>query len=393
MIGHMVKFIKQFLQQFIPKSWYQSLNMIGISTSRISQNLSCLQKLQPTHTLIPVIKSNAYGHGIKQMCNIFNTIKNINIPLIAVDSYPEYQIVADTTDKEILVLWETLSKNYSLYNHRRTHLAVWTLVVLKKLVETKKPRKIHLFVNTGMNREGFQEEELSIALNFLEENKHNLNIIGVMSHLANADMIDNSFTEQQVLRFKEFYNQITWRWHKPLYTHISNSAGISKIKDSLFTASRTWLAMYGYNPLKTWDPHYDNYTSLQPALHITSTITAIQQLKKWDWISYGLSWKTPKETTTATLPFWYNEWLPRSAGEWFEVYYNNTPLPIRGKVCMNLSCCEIWDKKIHIGDTIEIIWRDDKKNNTIWQLSQTTQTIPYTILTWLDNWLKRVIVE
>ena len=59
-----------------------------------------------------------------------------------------------------------------------------------------------------MNREGFQEEELSIALNFLEENKHNLHIIGIMSHLANADMIDNSFTEQQVLRFKKFYNQI-----------------------------------------------------------------------------------------------------------------------------------------------------------------------------------------
>lgn len=96
--------LKNFINFFRPTSSYQSLNTIGISTSRISQNLSLLQSLQPQHTLIPVVKSNAYGHGLKQICQILKTITHINIPLIAVDSYPEYQIVADMTDKHILVL-------------------------------------------------------------------------------------------------------------------------------------------------------------------------------------------------------------------------------------------------------------------------------------------------
>lgn len=100
----MLKTIKRILQKFRPTSAYQSLNTIRISTSRISQNLSVVQHLQPHHILIPVIKSNAYGHGIRQMCTIFNSIKNIHLPLLAVDSYPEYQIVADRTDKNILVL-------------------------------------------------------------------------------------------------------------------------------------------------------------------------------------------------------------------------------------------------------------------------------------------------
>jgi alanine racemase len=95
---------KEFINLIKPKSSYQSLNTISISTSRIIQNLSLLQKLQPNQVIIPVVKSNAYGHGLKQICQILNTITTINIPLIAVDSYPEYQIVADTTNKNILVL-------------------------------------------------------------------------------------------------------------------------------------------------------------------------------------------------------------------------------------------------------------------------------------------------
>jgi len=96
--------LKNIISYFRPTSSYQSLNTIRISTSRISQNLQLLQHLQPQHTLIPIVKSNAYGHGLKQVCQILNTLHTINIPLIAVDSYPEYQIIADNTDKNILVL-------------------------------------------------------------------------------------------------------------------------------------------------------------------------------------------------------------------------------------------------------------------------------------------------
>ena len=95
---------KNLIQLIRPTSSYQSLNTISISSSRIHNNLKILQSLQPDHILIPVVKSNGYGHGIKQICQIINKINDINLPLIAVDSYPEYQIVADNTDKNILVL-------------------------------------------------------------------------------------------------------------------------------------------------------------------------------------------------------------------------------------------------------------------------------------------------
>ncbi len=380
------------INYFRPTSSYQSLNTISISTSRISQNLSLLQSLQPDQTLIPVVKSNAYGHGLKQMCKILNTIKDINIPLIAIDSYPEYQIVANETDKDILVLWETLSSNYHLYNPQRTHLAVGTLEVLQTLIDTKKHRNIHLFLNTGMNREGFQIQELQQALDFLKTTNH-IRVVGIMSHLANADMSDNNFTKQQVEIFKKFYQTIIDAGHTPSYVHIANSAGISKIHNTLFTASRTGLAMYGYNPLETDDEYYSSYTWLQPALRLTSTITSLQYLQAGEWASYGLTWTTDRPTTLATLPIGYNESLPRLAGTWYTVYHQDHALPLRGRICMNLCSCDINDLPLHIGDQIEIIWWDESKENTIWHLSRLTQTIPYTILTGLNSGLKRVIVE
>ncbi len=383
--------LKNLIQLFRPISSYQSLNTISISSSRIHNNLQILQSLQPNHILIPVVKSNAYGHGIKQICQILNKINDINLPLIAVDSYPEYQIVINNTDKNILVLWETLSTNYHLYNPKKTHLAVSTLEVLQTLIETKKPRNIHIFLNTGMNREWFQEENLSQALDLLHNNSH-IRVVGVMSHLANTDLQDNSFTNHQVEIFKKFYQTIIDIGHKPSYVHIANSAGISKIHDPLFTASRTGLAMYGYNPLQSDDKYFWVYTWLQPALSLSTTITSLQHITPDEWVSYGLTWKTDKPTTLATLPLWYNEWLPRDAGNWYTVYHNNTPLHLRGIICMNLCSCEINNLSLRIWDQIEIIGSDKNKNNTIEILSTINNTIPYITLTNLNSSLRRVII-
>jgi alanine racemase len=152
--------------------------------------------------------------------------------------------------------------------------------------------------------------------------------------------------------------------------------------------------MYGYNPLESDDQYFWVYTWLQPALCLTSTITSLQHLQAGEWASYGLTWKTKHPTTLATLPLWYNEWLPRSAWEWYTVYHHSTPLYLRGTICMNLCSCEIGDLSVHIGDQIEIIGSDKNKNknNTIESLSKINNTIPYITLTSLNSSIRRIII-
>jgi len=105
-------------------SSYKSLNTIFVYEKNIVNNLEYLQSLKPEDTIIPVLKSNAYGHGLKQVCKILSTTDNAQYPLIAVDSFPEYQIVRDETKKDILILGETRPENYSLYNPSRSHLCI-----------------------------------------------------------------------------------------------------------------------------------------------------------------------------------------------------------------------------------------------------------------------------
>lgn len=293
------------------KSGYQSLNIAEIYADNIIHNFSTLQHIQPHHTIIPVLKSNAYGHGIQQICTILQNIPKESCPLIAVDSYPEYQIVRDTTDRDILILGEQLPSNYHLYDTSRTHFAIGSMINLQALIDTDKHRNIHLFLNTGMNREGFQEDDIDLLTQTLSDDSHSLRVVGLMSHFANTDCIDSSYNQTQVDRFKKIYqtlvNNNSQLANNIKYIHINNSAGISKNHDPLYTASRSGLAFYGYNPLHPDDPHYSDYNDLRPALRLTSTITAIQYIKKGESISYGHKWTSSETTTVATIPFGYHE--------------------------------------------------------------------------------------
>ena len=402
----MLTFLKRKIRN--RQSSYQSLNIINIYAQNILHNLQFLQSLKTGNTIIPVLKSNAYGHWLKHMCQILSTTSTTQCPIIAVDSYPEYQIVRDYTDKQILILWETLGQNYTLYNPKRTHIAIGSLTTLQSIVKTNKNYNIHLFLNTGMNREWFQTKELKEALQILQKNKK-IVISWIISHLANADCVDSSFNHIQIENFKTMYHHIKDFFisspsrFKPKYIQIGNSAGIVKIDDPFFNTRRAGISLYGYNHFESQDTYHKALESLTPALQITTTVTSLQELNTWDGINYWLKRKHNKKEeslTTATLPFGYNEWLPRTLHQTYFVSPLNqksnhkTYLPLVWSICMNLSSSLIDKsvKQLKIGDTIEIVSPQKNNKNTIQQLAWASQRIPYEILTGLNSSLKRVII-
>jgi len=98
------------------------MNVITIEKKTILRNFDVLQKLQPQGELFPVLKSNAYGHGLKQMVKI---LKRTDAPYLAVDSFPEYQVVIKKSNKPILLIGETLLENYKYFDPRRTTFCVY----------------------------------------------------------------------------------------------------------------------------------------------------------------------------------------------------------------------------------------------------------------------------
>lgn len=110
-----------------------SLNTIHLDKTALLHNLSYLQSLHATDTIFPVLKSNAYGHGLKEVSSI---LKNTTVPYICVDSFPEYQIVKDYAHKKSLILGETRPENYTKYDPRRATLAVYNIETLKALIQS-----------------------------------------------------------------------------------------------------------------------------------------------------------------------------------------------------------------------------------------------------------------
>lgn len=111
---------------FAPK--LHSLNTIHIDRKAILHNLSYLQSLHPFDQIIPVLKSNAYGHGLKEVCQI---LKHSDVEMVAVDSFPEYQIAKKYTKKRVLVIGETDVRNYRHFNRKRASFAVYNISTLE----------------------------------------------------------------------------------------------------------------------------------------------------------------------------------------------------------------------------------------------------------------------
>ncbi len=378
----MLSFLRTLTRPQIP-----SLNTIQISRDALLSNLSYLQSLKPWHEIFPVLKSNAYGHGLKQVSSI---LKNTNLSYICVDSFPEYQIVKDYARKKSLIIGETLPTNYKWYNHRRATPCVYNIPTLKALIASWYPRKIHLFLNTGMNREGIQDRELPVFLDLLQWSR--IELEGVMSHLANADETDATFNSIQEATFSRMLDVIRKQVWSIRYIHLWNSAGISKLKRSEYSAWRSWLSFFWYEPVESDDPYVHIYKWLTPALSILSTVTALQQILPGDLVSYTWSYVADQNTTVATIPFWYTEWLSRRLSNNRTVRHikTDTLLPLIGNICMNLSCLEVWETDVQLGDQIELIAPDWV--NTIEEYAKRCWTIQYEVLVGLGDKVRREII-
>jgi len=388
-------------------SWIKSLfsprlypmNIVYIHRKNILRNIEYLQSLQSNSKLFPVLKSNAYGHWIKQMIKI---LSKVDVPYVVVDSYPEYQIVRKNSDKKILIIGETLPDNYKKFDLKRTAFAVYNIETLQALWKIWKKVFIHVFLNTGMNREGVDPDNLDYFLNICQQ-YDTIEIEGVMSHLYWADWIElisdidkeiggqKTSVEKQVDLFKKMYYQILEYWYAPIWRHIWNSAWIFKIKEDFFNARRPGLAMYWYNPLEEGDEFYDLGKELLPSMSIVSRVVSLHEVWPGEWVSYNHKHTFDHREIIGTTPFGYAEWLTRLASGKISFRIGKKSVKQIGTICMNL-CSFLANDRVEIGDEIEIISCDLKKENNLVALAKASETIPYESLIRFDRGMRREIV-
>ena len=371
----------------IIKPKYETLNRIEIDAKNIINNFSYLQKIQPTAEIFPVLKANAYGHGLKEICLILNKTK---AKMVAVDSYPEAQIAYRYFKGKVLILSEMPLKAYSYTKFKRTEFMVYNENTLKYLARFGKKAKVHLFVNSGMNREGIQNLE-EFIINNIEELKK-LTINGLASHLASADN-RSSLNEEQEKKFINNLEILHKNGFYPPWVHLGNSAAIFWLDNPAITAFRPGLALYGYHP----DPENDEDKKLKPALEVFSQITTLQNVKKGEIVSYNETFIADNDTLIGSIPFGYYEGLDRRFSNQAQFLINNENeasfVKIAGRVCMNITCLDLGENKVEIGDEVKIISKKPDDLNSLANLADLSDTIIYEILTKIQANIRRIIIK
>lgn len=379
-------FIQRLKQLLKPE--YDTLNRIEINRRAILANLELLKKEQINSEIIPVLKANAYGHGLAEMARILNTA---NIKMLAVDSFPEAQIAYRYFRSKVLLIGELPLKAYAYLNWKRTELCVYNSQTLAFLAKFYPGTKIHLFINSGMNREGIKDYEKFYFNNYQYLNK--LQVTGLCSHLADGegDGTTNDMQLKQFLLALDFFENKGFKFQ---YVHLANSAGAFSVKHSRLNAFRPGLACYGYNPLPQSHPRFEIAAKLQAALTLYSTVISQQSLTANEGVSYNYSFKAKEAMNVGVIPFGYYEGLDRRLSNRAQFRIDKKYYQIAGNVCMNMTCISLGsDTKNYVGREVELISPNQFQLNSVASLAVLEDTIPYEVLVKLQANIRRVIID
>ncbi len=363
-------------------------NRIEVSRSAILHNVDLFVGLSGMQ-VIPVLKANAYGHGIKQVAE---ALKGRKVPYIAVDGYFEALRIRAVSNQPVLVMGAIKPENFKKLGHVNLAYVVGDEEAVHALGKTGKKFKVHLECNTGMNRYGARPDEMTKLTKLILSYK-NLTLEGVMSHLADSDGEDPATVDLAVESFDKCVEEVRAAGGNPTILHVAQTAGSLRAKSKYANAMRLGIGLYGINPFPKNHAMHRKLKGLKPALRLVSTVTKVIQLKKGDRVSYNYTFTAPKDMTIGVLPIGYYEGLNRALSNKGTVKIGDKFTPIVGRVCMNHSMISLEVINAKAGDEV-IIYSDNPKDvNSIDTIAAGHGLFNYNLLTSLSPDVRRLLVD
>ena len=355
--------------------------IMEIDLNAFNHNIKEIKKyIGTSKEIMPVIKANAYGTHINKRLDIIN---KFNIVAVAItDEALELRHLG--YNKEIFILNQPYIEELDKIIEYDITLGLSSKEFLNDLIKINKPIKVHLEIETGMNRTGININELNDYIKIIKQNP-NIKVTGIYTHLSSADN-DIDYTNNQLEIFKNALNITKENFNTIKYIHTSASNGLLNFKEDFTNLTRPGIIMYGY---ESFDG-VKNIINLKPVAKLKSKITFIKEVPKNTSIGYNRSYTTTKTTTIATIPIGYADGLRRELSNKGHVIINNTIVPIIGKVCMDSFMADITNlENVHIGDDV-YIWDNDLI--TLEEISKNCNTINYEILSTISERVPRKFI-
>lgn len=345
------------------------------------ENLEAIRKAVNGRPVIAVVKADAYGHGAAELARLY---EDAEVHALAVAFVSEAEELREAGIKiPILVLFDNTEPE--------SHLELKLTPVIHDLRsaeafsrEAEKRAtvfEVHLKVDTGMGRVGFNDESEILKVLDLK----GLNVIGLMSHFSEADLGDADFVRLQLERFSGFKVLLRKKGLSPL-CHIANSAAAFAFPEAHLDAVRPGLALYGVSPFeKEAEP------SLKPLMRAKARILAIRKLAAGQPVSYGRTFITGRPTLAAAVAVGYGDGYGRLFSNNADVLIKGKRAPVIGRVCMDIVMVDVTESgNVSDRDEAVLLGRDGEEEITASELAGRASTIPYEILLSLGKNARRL---
>ena len=348
--------------------------ILEVDKKKFLENAKKIEEYVYPRKIIPVIKAEAYGTHINRD---LDTINHFDIVAVARTSEGAY-LRKIGYQKEILILNEPSYED--LEDCYKYDLTIG--LSLKELIsKITKPIKVHLEIETGMNRTGISLDDLEDFIENIKEN-NNISVEGIYTHFSSAD-IDKEYTEKQISIFQKAV-EITKNHFSLKYIHSSASNGLLNYDDKVSNYTRPGILLYGYESYKG----AKNKISIEPITTLKTKIIFLKEVEENKSISYNQTFITNKKMTIATIPIGYADGLRRILSNQGEVLVKEKKCKILGNICMDSCMIDVTNLDVKIGDEV-FIW--DNKEITLEEISEQCNTISYEILSTISERIERNI--
>ncbi|MCZ8330379.1 MAG: bifunctional UDP-N-acetylmuramoyl-tripeptide:D-alanyl-D-alanine ligase/alanine racemase [Flavobacterium sp.] len=358
--------------------------VLEINLNAISHNLNFFKsKLAPKTKLMVMVKAFGYGNGGFEIAKLLEHHKVDYLGVAFADegislknagiSVPIMVLNPETTSFSSIIQHQLEPEIYSIKG----------LKAFLKIAEQKKLKHfpIHIKLDTGMHRLGFQENNLLELIKTLQGNE-TVKVKSILSHMATSDDLSHQeFAISQIELFENLSSQLISALKIKPIRHILNTSGISNYPEAQYDMVRLGIGLYGVSNDDEEQKYLENVGTLK------SVISQIRTIEKGESVGYGRRFMAEKQTKVATIPIGYADGISRQLGNGVGyVIINQKKAIILGSVCMDMLMVDVTDIECKEGNTVIVFG----ERPTVNEIAKLLQTIPYEVLTSISQRVKRI---
>ncbi len=363
--------------------------IVEVRLARLAENFRAIQAAVKPATVMPIVKANAYGHGLVDVARHLVGLGTTSLGVALLEEAIMLREAGVTLP--ILVMGGIFGDQIPVFLRHGLTLTASSIDKLRQIDDVARDlgvtAKVHLKIDTGMERIGVHYYNAEGLLERAAECRHCV-VEGIYSHFANADAADLGSARLQLSRFLDVLQWYDKHGVKPPVRHIANSGAILQLPESHLDLVRPGILLYGVYP----SAEVRHTIAVRPALTWKSGVVYFKVVKPGHPVSYGSTWQSDHPVRIVTVPVGYGDGYFRALSNVAQVIIRGRKYPVVGRVCMDQIMVNLeWDSAYN-GDDVVLLGEGGREIITCEDLAAWAGTIPYEILTNINTRVPRVYV-